>query len=253
MKFSLTQLTQQASLKGLCVVDVFVTPSLPPDARLSPPFSPCQEGTHLHLHILAHFAECTACITDSEVIDPTSKRSVDLRYNFRQRGCPVVLNDVAHLGLDCLASFLLRSHLKIMAVPLALAGTAQVESQEPKGFPFQRVHHLGFLLVQLDAERRELLMEPLQGSFSLAGFGMVAAGSDDDIIGEPMIVHCLVGSLCRLAAYRVEGPIQLVQIDIRSQWTERTFLRNPDLSSNLDNLLHKMQDLRVLDPLRDFV
>src|ERR1019366_3075300 len=122
-------------------------------------------------------------------------------------------------------------HLDIMAVSFALAGTAQVESQEPECFPFQRVYHLGFLLVQLDAKRRELLMEPLQGSFSPASFCVVAADGNDNIIGEPVIVHCLVGPFCRLAANRVKGPVQLVQVDIRGQWTERTSLWNSDLSS----------------------
>jgi exonuclease I len=89
--------------------------------------------------------------------------------------------------------------------------------------------------------------------FSPAAFGVVAADGDYNIIGEPMIVHCLVVPFCRLATYRVKGPIQLVQIDIRGQWAERTSLRNPELSSDVDNLLHEMQDLRVLDPLRDFV
>ena len=48
-------------------------------------------------------------------------------------------------------------------------------------------------------------MEPLQGSFGPASFGVVAADGDDDIIGEPMIVHCLVRSLCRLAANCVKS------------------------------------------------
>ena len=138
-----------------------------------------------------------------------------------------------------------------MAVPFTLPGTAQVESQEPKGFPFQGVHHLRFLLVQFHAERRELLMESLQGSFSPASFGVVTADGDDNIIGEPMIVHCLVRSLCRLTANCVKGPVHLVQIDIRGQRTERASLRNPELSSGFDDLLHQMQDLRVLDPLRN--
>ena len=40
--------------------------------------------------------------------------------------------------------------------------------------------------------------------------------------------------------------------DIRGQRTEWASLRNPELSSGLDDLLHQMQDLRVLDPLRYF-
>jgi hypothetical protein len=66
-----------------------------------------------------------------------------------------------------------------MPVPFSLAGTVQVESQEPKGFPFQRVYHLRFLLVQFYAERRELLVETLQGAFSPASFGVVTADGDD--------------------------------------------------------------------------
>src|SRR5260370_449360 len=164
-----------------------------------------------------------------------------------------MLNDLAYLGLDCFASLLLRSHHEKIAVPFAFADTAQVESQEPEGFPFQHIHNLRFLLVQFHAKGRELFLESLQGSFSPAAFSVVSADGDDNIIGEPMIVHCLVGPLYRLATYRVKGPIQLVQIDIRSQGAERASLWNPDLSSDVDDLLHEMQDLRVLDPLRDFV
>ncbi len=68
-----------------------------------------------------------------------------------------------------------------------------------------------------------------------------------------MIVHCLVGSLCHFAANRVKGPIDLVQVDIRRHWTERAPLRDPDFSSDLDDLLYEMQDLWVLDPLRNLV
>ena len=72
-------------------------------------------------------------------------------------------------------------------------------------------------------------MEPLQGPFSPASFGVVTADGDDNIIGEPMIVHCLVRSLCRLTANCVKGPVHLVQIDIRGQRTEWASLRNPEL------------------------
>ena len=48
-------------------------------------------------------------------------------------------------------------------------------------------------------------MESLQGPLGPAPFAVVAIDGDDDIISESMIVHCLVGSLCRFAANRVEG------------------------------------------------
>src|SRR2546425_11216629 len=84
--------------------------------------------------------------------------------------------------------------------PLPLADATQVESQKPEGLTFQCVHHLGFLLVQFDTERCELFLEPLQGAFGPAPFCVVSTDGDEDIISESMIVHCLVGSLCRLAA-----------------------------------------------------
>jgi hypothetical protein len=81
----------------------------------------------------------------------------------------------------------------------------------------------------------------------------VAADGDDDIIGEPMIVHGLISSLCRFAADRIENPIHIVQVDVRGQRTEGASLWNPDLSSHLDDLLDEVQNLRVLDPPGDFI
>src|SRR5450755_3736192 len=84
-----------------------------------------------------------------------------------------------------------------------------------------------------------------------APFRVVAADGDDDIIGEPMIVHGLVASLCRFAANRVKEPVHLVQIDVRRQRAEDSPLRDTDLSADFDDLLHQVQDLGVLDSLRD--
>jgi len=71
----------------------------------------------------------------------------------------------------------------------------QIKPQEPEGFILQRIHDLGFLSVQCDPHWDQLFLESLQGSFSPAPFLVVATDSNDDIIGEPMVVHCLVGSL----------------------------------------------------------
>ena len=83
---------------------------------------------------------------------------------------------------------------------------------------------------------------------------MVTADGNDDIIGEPMIVHCLIGSLCRLATYRVKGRNR-ARSDryFAASGLNGPRLWNPDLPSDVDDLLHEMQDLRVLDPLRDFI
>src|SRR5271170_6428546 len=164
-----------------------------------------------------------------------------------------MLNDVTYLSLDCFASLLLRSHPEKMAIPFTLANTAQIEPKEPEGFSLQRIHHPGFLPIQFHAERRELFLEPLQGAFRPAAFGVVAADSDDDIVSEPVIVHCLIKPLRRFAANRVKGPVHFIQIDVRRQWAERTPLRDSDLSSSIDDLLYEVQNLRVLDPLRDLV
>src|SRR5882724_11717315 len=140
-----------------------------------------------------------------------------------------------------------------MSAPFTLANPTQVKSQKPKGFPSQQVHHFGFLPVQFDAKKPELFLEPLQSPFGPTPFSMVSADSDDNIIGEPMIVDRLVVPFCRFAANRVEEPVDFVQVDVRRQRTERSPLRDTELAANLDNLLHEVHDLWVLDPLRDFV
>lgn len=68
--------------------------------------------------------------------------------------------------------------------------------------------------------------EPVQGSFSPPPLTTVTADGDDNIIGEPMIVDGLIMSFCRLAADGVESPIQIVQVDVGGQWTERPPLRD---------------------------
>jgi hypothetical protein len=68
-----------------------------------------------------------------------------------------------------------------------------------------------------------------------------------------MIVHGLIGSLCRLAANRIKGPIHLVQVDIRRQRAERPPLRYTALPTRLEYLLNQMENLRVLYPLGNFV
>src|SRR2546427_755279 len=91
-----------------------------------------------------------------------------------------------------------------MSAPFTLANSTQVKPQKPKGLPFQHVHHLGFLPVQLDAKQRELFLKPLQSPFGPAPFGVVSADGDDHIIGEPMIVDRLVVPFRRFAANRIE-------------------------------------------------
>ena len=88
-------------------------------------------------------------------------------------------------------------------------------------------------MIQFDRQRGDLLLEPLQSPVGPAPFGMVAADGDDTIISEPVIVDGLIAPLCRLAARRVEEPVDLVQIDVRRQWTERSPLRDTNLSANL--------------------
>ena len=91
----------------------------------------------------------------------------------------------------------------------AFWGTAQVKTKEPKDFSLQRVHQVGFVSVQLYAEWRKLLMEPLQSSLSPASFGVVAANADDNVISEPLIAHCLVApsALFRRVASKVQSNI----------------------------------------------
>jgi hypothetical protein len=88
-----------------------------------------------------------------------------------------------------------------------LAYPTDVEPQVSEGFPVQRVDHLGFLSIQAHPEWSQRFFKPLEGAFRPASFGVVAADGDDDIIGEPMIVHCLVRPLCRLA-WRIASKAQ---------------------------------------------
>ena len=82
---------------------------------------------------------------------------------------------------------------------------------------------------------------------------MVTADGDDNIIREPVIVHGLVIPFCRFATNRVKEPVHLIQIDIRGQRAEWSPWRDTEASANFDDLLDQVQDLRILDSLRDFV
>jgi hypothetical protein len=71
---------------------------------------------------------------------------------------------------------------------------------------------LVFSRLQAHPEWGQRLFEPQEGALGPSAFGVVSANSDDDIIGEPMVVHRLVGSMRRLAAYRIEHPVDLIQV-----------------------------------------
>src|SRR5215210_5057340 len=98
-----------------------------------------------------------------------------------------------------------------------------------------------------------MLLEPLQGSCRPAPFTVVATDGDYDIIGEPMVIHGLIGSLGGLAAYRVKGPIHLIQIDIGRQRAERSPLRDTNLPPGFQDLFDEMEHGRVLDAPRDLL
>jgi transposase-like protein len=92
---------------------------------------------------------------------------------------------------------------------------------------------------RLRTRRRSNPKNPKASPCSVS-FRVVAADSDDDVVGEPVIVHCLRGSLRRLAADLVEHPVDLVQVDIRGERAERATLRDADFACRLDNLLDQV-------------
>src|SRR5262249_26170030 len=95
-----------------------------------------------------------------------------------------------------------------------------------------------------------MLLESLQGPLGPASFGVVSTNGDNDIIGEPMIIHGLVRTLGCLAADAVKGPAPLIQVDIGCQRAERSSLRDGDLASGFQDLLHEMEYGGVLDAPR---
>src|SRR5207245_5530778 len=68
-------------------IEVFVTPSPPADTRLSPPLPACEQGTDLHLSVIAHFTEGTTGVTHPKVFDPAGQHGIDLRNQQLGRGC----------------------------------------------------------------------------------------------------------------------------------------------------------------------
>ena len=136
--------------------------------------------------------------------------------------------------------------------PLCLRTRRRSNPRNPKASPFSVSTTLVFSWFN-STDKCKLFLEPLQSPFGPVPFRMVAADGDDDVIGEPVIVHCLVIPFRRFATNCVEVPVHLVQIDIRSQRAERSPLRDTDGSADFDDLLCQVQDLRVLDSLRDLV
>jgi len=92
-----------------------------------------------------------------------------------------------------------------------------------------------------------MLLEPLQGPLGPAPFGVVSTNGDNDIIGEPMIIHGLIGTLGCLAADAVKGPIHLIQVDVGCQRAERSPLRDTNLPPGFQDLFDEMEHGRVLD------
>ena len=126
-------------------------------------------------------------------------------------------SDLTNLRLDRFASFLLRCHQDEIALSLSLGNSEQIEPQKPESFLIERIHHVGFLPVWLNPKRLKLFLEPLQDPFGPTAFGVVSTDGDHDIIGEPMVVHRLIGAFGGLATDRLKIPVQLVQVDICCQ------------------------------------
>ena len=250
MRFSLKQLARWVSSKGLCIrsrggdfheilgsrqmLDSPVPVTVPGPRRgirysiaaIQHSTFAVAKGSNLHLQVVPRLAKGAARVADPKVVDPARQDGIDLRDQHLGRSRASAPDGLTDFRLDGFAGLLLRSHPNEVS-PLILTDATQVESQEPKGIAFQQVHHFGFLLVQLDPDRSELFLESLKGPFGPAPFTVVAIDGDDNIVSESMIVHCLIGSLRRFAADGVEGPIGLVQVDIRRQRTERAPLAGP--------------------------
>ena len=157
-----------------------------------------------------------------------------------------MLEEFAQSRFDREPGFLARSEQDEVAVPRPLAYASELKPQERKGLSPYSVHHFGLLRVHLHAQAAKVFAEPLQGPRGPAPFRVVATDGDNDIISEPMIIHGLIGSLGRLAADRVKGPVHLIQVDIGCQRAERPPLRDTDLASGFQDLLHEMEHGGVL-------
>src|SRR5664279_2141421 len=129
-------------------IDIFVTPSPPSDAGLSPPLASRQEGADLHFQIVAHFTEGTAGIADPEVVDPAGHDCVDAGNNHRHGGGAPAADNVPYLSFHGLSGLLLGGHLDRVSVLLPFSHAAQIKPEEPEGFALQHVDHFGLLAVE---------------------------------------------------------------------------------------------------------
>ena len=68
-----------------------------------------------------------------------------------------------------------------------------------------------------------------------------------------MIVDRLIIPFRRFGANGVEEPVELGQLDVRRQRTEWAPLRDANVSTGFDDLLHETHDLWVLNPFRDLL
>src|ERR1035437_5944766 len=146
-------------------IDIFVTPSPPSDAGLSPPLASRQEGADLHFQIIAHFAEGTTGVADPEVVDPSGHDCVDPGNNHRHGGGAPAADNVPYLSFHGLSGLLLGGHLDRVSVLLPFSHAAQIKPEEPEGFALQHVDHFGLLAVELDQQGLQLLLQALQGPF----------------------------------------------------------------------------------------
>src|ERR1035441_2072952 len=109
------------------------------------------------------------------------------------------------------------------------------------------------MILQPGFERPALISRAARLLRSYSNHEHSLAPSWRTVIGEPMVVHRLIRSLCRFATDRVKPPVDLGQVDIGRQGAKRAALRHPDFARGFDNLLDEMHDLGILDALGDFI
>ena len=133
------------------------------------------------------------------------------------------------LSFTFLRGFLFRCHENQFSVSVPFRDPAKVKSQEAKRFSSENIDDPGLITIEGDPERFQFLLETLQCPFRPSSLGVVSADCDHNIIRKPMIVDRFIRAFGSLATNFIERPIDLIEVDIRCQRTERASLGTPTL------------------------
>ena len=122
------------------------------------------------------------------------------------------------------------------------------EAQEVHRLPLREVHQSTFLFIDLDMEARQLLAEPFVHCVEQPRMAGVGVQQDDQIVGEPGILHrrVLVESGGLFGPF--QHPVHLGEVEIAEQRRDHSALRNPHLPGGLQHLLEQGQHVSIVDP-----